>query len=218
MHVTGIDLSGTATGIVRVHGLEYVSPDPSEPLPEILRTFSYVKGATGLTTMNAGEAISTMDLLVENIVRAAIGSAEVSTGPVYPRSIVMERATVAGPAATGGLFERGYIYFSLLRALFERNIPVLLIPPSVLKVYATGKGNAGKGAMIDAVARRFPMFETGGDDNLADAAVCAALAAALVNCPLAKLPATHLAALATATGGKPARKTRARKAEVGTHA
>lgn len=52
-------------------------------------------------------------------------------------------------------------------ALHEARVPFALIPPAVLKRFATGKGNATKDQVLAAAIRRFG-FE-GDDNNAADA-------------------------------------------------
>lgn len=78
---------------------------------------------------------------------------------------------VEGPAYSQGLaagyHERAGLHWLLLDRLWDTGKPVAVIGPSVLKKFATGKGNASKDAMILAAARRFPTFV--GDNNQADA-------------------------------------------------
>jgi crossover junction endodeoxyribonuclease RuvC len=52
-------------------------------------------------------------------------------------------------------------------ALFLANIPFVAIPPSVLKKYATGHGNAPKAEVLVAAVKR--LGYEGSDDNVADA-------------------------------------------------
>lgn len=52
-------------------------------------------------------------------------------------------------------------------ALWERAVPVVEVPPSSLKKYATGKGNSGKDQVLAAAIRRLGF--KGHDHNEADA-------------------------------------------------
>lgn len=52
-------------------------------------------------------------------------------------------------------------------ALHEAGVPFVEVPPSTLKKYATGHGNAGKGEVLAAAIRR--LGYEGHDDNEADA-------------------------------------------------
>jgi len=63
----------------------------------------------------------------------------------------------------------------------ERNIPSQGMPISVIKQYATGKGNVGKPAMIAAANERFGTnfsaeeYEKTGVDNIVDSAFCCSM-------------------------------------------
>lgn len=100
-----------------------------------------------------------------------------------------------GPAyasVSRGFFERGGLHYMVLERLHLEGRTVVEVPPAVVKRYATGKGNAGKGAVVDAAARRYPEVDTGGDDNQADALWLAALGLGYLTTehrvPLAHLP------------------------------
>lgn len=72
---------------------------------------------------------------------------------------------------------------------------VHVIPPAIVKQYATGKGNAAKDAVMAAVIKRYPDIDILNND-VADAAALLALGLRLNGMPLeAELPATHLKAL-----------------------
>lgn len=53
-------------------------------------------------------------------------------------------------------------------ALFEAGYPYADVPPASLKRYATGKGNANKGQVLEAASKRSGL-DFGGDNNRADA-------------------------------------------------
>lgn len=53
-------------------------------------------------------------------------------------------------------------------ALFEEAIPFADVAPAALKKYATGKGNANKGQVLEAASKRSGL-DFAGDDNRADA-------------------------------------------------
>lgn len=78
-------------------------------------------------------------------------------------------------------------------ALWRKDIRWLDVPPSTLKTYATGKGNAGKVDVI--VAARDRLGYEGTDDNEADASWLRALGLDLLGEPLVALPQTHRRAL-----------------------
>ena len=79
------------------------------------------------------------------------------------------------------------------RDLWREGFTYIDIPPSTLKTYATGKGNAGK---LEVVANARERLGYGGfDDNCADALWLRALGLDLLGEPLVSLPQTHRRAL-----------------------
>lgn len=78
-------------------------------------------------------------------------------------------------------------------SLWRSGIEYLDVPPSTLKTYATGKGNAGKVDVV--IAARDRLGYEGTDDNEADALWLRALGLDLLGSPLVKLPQTHRRAL-----------------------
>lgn len=78
-------------------------------------------------------------------------------------------------------------------ALFEAGIPYLDIPPSTLKKYATGKGNAKKElVLVEAVKR---LDYPGANDNEADALWLRAIGREVLGDPIVELPKVHLKAM-----------------------
>ncbi|WDZ87207.1 hypothetical protein [Micromonospora cathayae] len=166
----GVDLSLTGTGIASNHG------------------WCQLIGETGITTRPLDERLNAIDRLTDRIL-TAIGD--------QPTLVAIEIPAFSRSGA--GNHERSALWWRVVRNLRRREVPVAEIPIQARMRYATGKGTAHKGAVIDAVARRLPMFDTKGDDNLADAAILAAMAADHLGHPLAPMPATHRAALGAVT-------------------
>lgn len=73
-------------------------------------------------------------------------------------------------------------------------LPYALVPPSSLKQYATGKGNATKPDMRVALLQRFDVDER--DDNIVDARWLRAMALDAYGEPLLTMPQANRAALA----------------------
>lgn len=78
-------------------------------------------------------------------------------------------------------------------SLWSTGITYLDVPPSTLKTYATGKGNAGKVDVI--VAARDRLGYQGTDDNEADASWLRCIGLDLLGCAPISLPQTHRRAL-----------------------
>lgn len=82
-------------------------------------------------------------------------------------------------------------------SLWSTGVTYLDVPPSTLKTYATGKGNAGKVDVI--VAARDRLGYTGTDDNEADSLWLRCIGLDLLGAPVVKLPQTHRRALTKLT-------------------
>lgn len=168
MNVVGIDPSITATGLAASGGST--------------RTM----GRVGITKLPLDQRISALMQLRAEIVAWTMGRC--------PTLVVIEHPAFS--RAGGGAVERHWLFLDIAAALLAQDIPVVEVGPGQRAQYATGKAGASKSAVVDAVARRFPEFQTGGDNNLADAVVLAAMGADHLGQPLAAMPATHRAALA----------------------
>ncbi|MBZ6211705.1 hypothetical protein KVH31_34990 [Streptomyces olivaceus] len=174
--VVGVDPSLTGTGIassngwVDVHG--YKRPRAKDP---------------GITQLPHAERIQAMrDLLT--LVTTTIG---------HPDLAVIELPAVS--RSGGGAHERGWFWWQLYHHLTLNEVPVALMAPNARALYATGRGNAPKGAVIDAVTRRYPAWATEGNDNAADAVTLMAAGRDWLGHPLTTLPKTHRTALTKAT-------------------
>ena len=110
-----------------------------------------------------------------------------------PDLAVMELPAVS--RSGGGAHERGWFWWHLYSELTRYEVPVALMAPNARALYATGKGTAAKGAVIDAVTRRFPDWATEGNDNAADAVALMAAGRDWLGTPITDMPKTHRAAL-----------------------
>ncbi|NUS82728.1 MAG: hypothetical protein HOY75_08240 [Streptomyces sp.] len=174
--VIGIDPSLTGTGIASSNGwvdvIGYKRPNSKAP---------------GITQLPHADRLAAMrDLHAQ--VRKAIGC---------PALAVIELP--APSRSGGGAHERGWFWWEIYHYLMSSYIPVALLTPNARALYATGKGNAAKGAVIDAVTRRFPAWTTEGNDNAADAVALMAAGRDWLGHPIADMPKTHRCALDKAT-------------------
>jgi crossover junction endodeoxyribonuclease RuvC len=167
--VVGLDLSLTAPGITAIG-------DAGDLSVRVFKTakltghqrIEYLRGIVGGYTMR-----DTTDLVAIE-------------GPAY------NQGSMAGHHELAGL------WWLITHQLYLDSTPYVVIGPGVLKKYATGKGNAGKHAVVAHVNDRYRhvLGELVTDDNQADSLVLAAIAHRHLGYPLEKsLPATHLAAL-----------------------
>ncbi|MFD7995575.1 hypothetical protein [Streptomyces mexicanus] len=169
--VVGIDPSLTGTGIassngwVDVIGYKRRSKDP------------------GITQLPHPERLTAMRALLDQVLEA-IGT---------PHLAVIELPAVS--RSGGGAHERGWFWWQLYNRLTNRDTPIGLLSPNQRALYATGKGTAAKGAVIDAVTRRFPAWTTDGNDNAADAVALMAAGRDWLGHPITDMPKTHRAAI-----------------------
>lgn len=104
--------------------------------------------------------------------------------------VVMEGFSFGSPQ---GATEAGGLGWAVRVALHEAGIPFAVVPPTTLKKYACGKGNADKTEMV--VAARERLGYDGHDNNIADALWLQAMGLERLWCPVVDLPAVHRAAL-----------------------
>jgi crossover junction endodeoxyribonuclease RuvC len=173
LRVVGIDPSLTATGIAW-----WGSP---------ANVGCSTIGRPGLTKFDLAGRVRAID----QVVQAVLNEAGLADLYVIETPITSSH----GMAASSGLVERNALWWLIVRRLIRAEQNVVTVVAPQLKLYATGKGNAPKTSVVDAVARRLPMFPTTGNDNMADAAVLCAMGCDHLGQPITDLPAIHRAAL-----------------------
>lgn len=105
---------------------------------------------------------------------------------------------IEGPAfasSTGQAHERGGLWWLLMDLFFEVRVPVLVIPPTNLKKFATGTGTAKKDRVVSEVTHRTGrVFDS---NDVVDAMVLYCIGRFLLGLPhpLGELPGPHRAAL-----------------------
>lgn len=180
--VVGVDLSLTATGVAWPNG--------------DVESF----GRAGLTgnKLSVNDKIAKLQLLAREIFylitsRTGIGIAVVG----------MEMLPTA---RTHSQSERAYLWWRVAELLDKQAIPVIDIPPALIKMYISSWGDANKREVVAAVREHLPQFEIrrtgkGGkllttyDDNKADSATICAMLCDLLGHPLVAVPAAGRAAL-----------------------
>lgn len=109
-----------------------------------------------------------------------------------PRQLVVLEGFSYGSKGQS-VYEIGGLGYIIRLALWDANIPFVEVPPSSLKLYATGKGLAKKTAMaVAALKRTGQEFD---DDNQCDAAWLRWMALDHYGYPEFEVPATHRKAL-----------------------
>lgn len=167
--VIGLDLSLQATGVATPDGVHLIRSS----------------GRTGATL---------------RVRRARLHDLTTRIGLLVTEYATHSRALVVieGPSygsKTGGQHERAGLFWMTVDELLSAGHLVAEVPPATLKKYATGHGQAKKGAMGDAAARRIPDVDTGGDDNMVDALWLRAMGCDHLGWPITPMPQAHRTAL-----------------------
>jgi len=183
--VGGLDLSLTATALAWPDGTVGT------------------RGAAGLTNDRIAEAQRAAGLedLAVTLANWVGSGPPGATDP--PRLVLVEALPSARTSVDP---ERCHVWWRVVHLLTVHGVPILVVQPSVVKLYACGMGNANKREVIAGIAEWFPAFEihrtskagkvlTTYDDNKADAVALMALGCELLGEPLVELPAKHRKAL-----------------------
>lgn len=105
---------------------------------------------------------------------------------------------IEGPAYSrqlgAGHHEAAGLWWAIRMELDQRDIPVAVVPPNVLKKYATGKGNASKDQVLAAAIRRYPNVPITCNDE-ADAYLLYAMGLDQLGRPPVAVPKSHREAL-----------------------
>jgi len=90
--------------------------------------------------------------------------------------------------------DRAGLWWLVVHRIMGAGLPLAIVPPTSRARYATGKGNAGKDAVLVAVVRRYPEVDVTGNDE-ADALVLAAMGARKLGHPVDVIPKANLTAM-----------------------
>jgi crossover junction endodeoxyribonuclease RuvC len=191
----GGDISLTASGLAWPNGI------------------ALTHGRTGLTSVRTplqerGQAMMSLVVELGGLIAGGglAGALDTLDGPCWPRVVLLEDFPPgSGPGARIDP-ERGYLWWSLVNYLGRNGVPVLAVPPSSLKLYACGLGNANKREVWAGVHEWYPQFEihktsksgkilTSPDFDKADAVALVAMGCDLLGEPLVELPAKQRKAL-----------------------
>jgi crossover junction endodeoxyribonuclease RuvC len=169
--VVGVDTSLTGTGLASSEGwcrvTGYVDKTKKHPISKLPHQ------------VRLGHLNALLDSLMATIGR--------------PDLAVMEGPSLR--SVGGGGHERAWLWWRVFERLVDHGTPVAIMPPAQRIQYATGKGAGSKTVVMDQVARRWPQWETGGNDNAADAVVLMAAGRDWLCRPICAVPQTHRKAL-----------------------
>lgn len=150
MNVAGLDLSLTATGIAVITDGGQVSVD------------------TIRSTGHTRDTFAQRDQRIDQLSTAIVS-----------RTVHVALAVVEGPSVMskgGSNWDRAGLWWSVVHTLMWHGVQVAVAPPTVLKKFAAGRGNADKTAVAAGMTRLWPDVECGNDNEFD--ALCAATVAA----------------------------------------
>lgn len=116
-----------------------------------------------------------------------------SRAQAYRSLVVIEGYSYGSPAGSTHAFALGELGGVIRYRLHRANLTYVDVPPSTLKKYATGKGNASKAEVISAAVKR--SGQSFASDDAADAWWLYAIGYELLGDPIVELPALQRAAL-----------------------
>ena len=179
VRVLGVDLSLASTGVAAVR-IDPVAADVSRQRIELARI--QTKGSVGATVP---QRLARHQQIIDAI------QAHHQKHLGYVDLIVIEGPSYA-QRTQAGEHERAGLWWRV--AQWAAGCPLAVVPPSLLKKYAAGKGNAAKDAVLASVIRRYPFAEVDGND-VADALVLAAMGARALGHPIDDMPKVHIEAM-----------------------
>ena len=171
--LVGLDLSLRSTGIARLT----LSADG-----EVAGTSTDVVGSTLDNDATVADRARRIRTLAGDITRAI--------GGVLAH---VDLVVVEGPSFGSnqpGASELHGLRWAVLARLAGQEVPIVVVAPKTLKLYATGDGNAPKTTVVQAVRRHYgdrfdiPLRKADGREDVADAIVLAAMAARSVGHPI----------------------------------
>lgn len=174
MKVTGIDSSLTSAGVAQIAWRD--SPNPMVTLDRVQS-----KGTKFDTIAQRSIRLRTM---AGRITGLAVGS----------DLVVIEGPSFASSGGSG--HDRSGLWWLIVARLTGMNLPVVEVPPTTLKVYATGRGRVDKDEVLAAVIKRYAHAADVTGNDVADALALAAIGMRHLGVPIEpSLPETHTRAL-----------------------
>lgn len=183
MKVVGLDLSLTATGVADADGTAVLKTKMTgiERLIDLREAVLQVIGLPRII-----EAQSSVE---------GLGGRLLVDPESWPILVVIEGYSMGTARQNSHAHALGELGGVIRVALTEHSIEFVDVPPASLKKYATGKGNANKGMVLEAASKRSGL-DFGGDDNRADAWWLRAMALDYLGDPIVTVPALNRGALA----------------------
>lgn len=183
MHVVGLDLSLTATGVASI-----AQDDSDSGAPWVMPTVETFVFGTG----TAGDAIRSRSLRLRGLADRICQ--QVRTADL---AVIERPAFGASGATSGAITDRAGLWWLVVARLDAAfGIPVVEVSSNTLKMYALGIGKGSKDQVLSTVVRRYGHLAPElADNNEADALILADMGARYFGQALVDLPLTHLRAM-----------------------
>lgn len=169
IHVVGLDLSLTSTGVATIR----LSDDEA---PEIRVE------VVGAPIVREGTAYDAVLARLRNLARKVITAIRKRREEGDITIIAIEGPAYGATAGQQGHHTRAGLFWILYNIL-EKEATIIVIPPTTLKRYVTGKGNAPKDHVLSTMVRNFPAIGIV-DNNEADALGLASMIARELGSPV----------------------------------
>ena len=142
-HVLGVDLSLASTGVaaIRKHVAGWIY-------------------AETLTIASAGRRSDNLTMRWARLARITSDVVEHATG--------VDLVVIEGPSIMsqhGSAWDRAGLWWQVVTELLDAEIPVAVVPPTVVKKFATDRGNADKAAVAVGMSRLWPTVEATSDNE-----------------------------------------------------
>lgn len=152
---------------------------------------------TGIATLGGTTRVPTKGRRKDTVLERHARMKHITTR-VLEETGHVDLACIEGPVSYatpgGSTWDRGGLWWRIVGALLERDIPVAVISPTARAKYATGNGGSRKPAVLEAAQRRYGAILESDDE--ADALILRAMGLHWLEQPLADVPDGHRAALA----------------------
>ena len=182
MTIVGLDLSITSTGLAVRDDAGKINTHRIQSTPRA--TGPLIKTKTGMRASQTYE---------DKLTRYAIIGHKIGQHIPAHSTVYLEGPSYGSTGSSA--HDIAGNWWLTLQMLDEKDCRVTVVPPSTLKIYAAGTGNAGKDEVLSAVVRRYLDIAITGND-VADAVTLMAIGCRIAGAPLEdSLPATHLRAL-----------------------
>ncbi|MFH9072730.1 hypothetical protein [Streptomyces alboflavus] len=174
------------------------APAAAGPRPRLYRVagLDISLTGTGIATLGGTTCIRTKGRRADSIPNRRARQKYI-VGRALDEVGTVDLACVEGPShasmGQAGHHDLSGLWWCIVGALVDREIPVAVVPPMSRAKYATGKGNSRKAAVLDAAQRRYGAILP--NDNEADSLVLRAMGLHWLGQPLAEVPDGHRAAL-----------------------